>query len=204
MVSGKTHKTPSEQLLRALRRKPNFTLNDARSAGISHPTLLRLVKRGKVTRLARGLYSVAGIEPIGETADYAIATRKLGTKAVIGGITALAHYHLIDEVPTQIWVLVPPEVRTTDRKYRLLRTKKNLDVGVDKTRAYRIVSLERALIDGLSFSTKIGLRIATTAIVRAIREGKTRESKLFSMAKKLDALPALESRWQVILGGLKT
>lgn len=204
MASEKTQDTPSEKLLIPLKRKANFTLDDARSVGISHPTLLRLVKRGKVTRLARGLYSVAGLEPIGETADYAVATKKLGPKAVIGGLTALSHYELIDEVPTQLWVLVPPSIRTTDKKYRLLRTKRNLTIGIEKTAHYRIVSIERALVDALLYSTKIGLRIATTAIVRAIRDGKTTESKLFSIAKKLDALSVLESRWEIILGGLKT
>lgn len=194
--------TTKKKALNALTKKKSFSVEDARRAGISHPTLSRMLKRGIVTRLARGLYSVAGEEPLGSEGDYSVVKKKFGSKAVVGGLTALSHYHLIDEVPMQIWILVPPETRSIDKKYRLLRTKKNLNTGVIKTNEYKIVSLERALVDGLIYSSKIGERVVKTAILRAIKNKLTTQGKIVEMAKKLKALKIIDKEWQSILAGL--
>ena len=192
----------SQKSLRLLAKKGTFRLDDARRAGISHTTVLRLVTQGIITRLERGLYAISGNEPIGEEGDYSIVKKRFGAKAVIGGLTALSHYKLIDEVPSKIWVLVPPEVRTRERKYRLLRTKRSLTIGTAKVQDYQIVTLERALVDGLLFSSKIGERVVKTAILRALRSKLTNQNKIFEMARRLGALSVIDREWQSILAGL--
>jgi predicted transcriptional regulator of viral defense system len=189
-------------LLAQLAKLPSFTLAEANEAGLSHPEVLRLLEEKKVTRLQRGIYSVAGNEPVGEEGDYALADRKLEGRGVIGGLTALSHYSLLDESPSQIWVLVPPEVRTTDKKYRLLRTSRDLTEGVQDKGQYRISTLERALIDALVYATKIGEQVGQLAILRALRRKLTTPEKIFSMANKMDKLPVLEKVWPSILAGL--
>ncbi len=191
-----------KKALTILRKKGIFNLGDVRRAGISYSTLLRMMKRGVVTRIERGFYSVTGEEPIGSEGEYSLVKKRFGSKAVIGGLSALSYYGLIDEVPTQIWVLVPPETRSTEKKYRLLRTKKNLEAGIIKNKDYQIVSIERALVDGLVYSSKIGERIAKAAILRAIKNKLTTQSKIIEMAKKLDALTLVNKEWQSILAGL--
>ena len=191
-----------DRKLKTISRNGAFTLKEARAAGIPHATLLRMLKRGEVVRVERGLYAVPGKEPEGESGDYVIATRKFGKEVVIGGLSALSHYKLIDEVPTQIWVLVPVSVRTSDKKYRLLRTKRDLDLGTKEESGYRIATIERALIDSLIFVSKIGERVAKTAIVRALRKKLTTPKKLFKTAEELKALSNLEREWQSILAGL--
>lgn len=191
-----------EPLLRKLSKINSFSMAEARAIGLSHPTILRLLKAGKTIRLERGIYAVPGSEVIGQDGDFAVANKKFSGKCVIGGLTALSFYKLVDEIPTKIWLLVPPQVRTTDKKYRLIRTTKNLSVGVIKKSSYRITSIERTLIDGLLYSSKIGEKASKLAIIRAIRNRLTNPQKLFEMAKKLDALPLLDSEWQSILAGL--
>ena len=195
--------TPSTQnALQRLAAKGTFNLADARKAGLSHSTILRMLEREKVTRLERGLYAVSGNEPFGEEGDYSVVKKRFGPNAIIGGLTALSHYHLIDEVPSKIWVLVSPHIRTKERKYRLLRTKRSLTVGVIKEDDYQIVSLERALVDGLLYSSKIGERVVKTAILRAIKGKQTTQNKIFDMAKRLGALAVIDKEWQSILAGL--
>lgn len=191
-----------EPLLAKLAKLPSFTLAEANKIGLSHPEVLGLVKKEAITRLQRGLYSVAGNEPLGQEGDYVLADKKFGGKGVIGGLTALSHYALLDESPSQIWVLVPPEIRTTDRRYRLIRTTRDLTEGVQDRGEYRISSLERALVDALVYSTKIGEQVSRLAILRALRRKLTTPEKIFSMAKKMDQLPALENEWSAILVGL--
>lgn len=203
----KKHKLPRsynrhEPLLKKLSKHSSFTLGEAREIGISHPVLLRLLSEGKVTRLQRGIYSVTGSELPGKEGDFSRANKKFGGKAVVGGLTALSYYRLVEEIPTKIWMLVPPTLRTIDKKYRLLRTSKDLNIGVLDEGTYRIVSIERALVDGLVFSSKIGERVAISAILRAIRTKRTTSQKLFEIAKALDVMPILNKHWQLILAGL--
>lgn len=191
-----------EPLLRKLAKLKSFSIAEAKAIGLSHPTLLKLLKTGKAIRLERGIYAVPGSEEIGQDGDFAVANKKFAGKCVIGGLTALSFYKLVDEIPTKIWLLVPPQVRTIDKKYRLIRTTKNLSVGVIKKSSYRITSVERTLIDSLLYSSKIGEKTGKLAIIRAIRNRLTNPQKLFEIAKKLDILPLLDSEWQSILAGL--
>ena len=179
-----------------------FTRSEARNVGMSRSTIPRLVKHGVITKIDRGLYALAGAELHGEAADFAIACKKFGNSSSIGGLSALFHYQLTDEVPSQIWVLVPPHVRTISKKYRLLRTKRDLLSYMELRQHYKIVSLERALIDALVYSSKIGERLVKVAFIRALRRKATNARKLFVVAESLGALALLESEWQGILAGV--
>lgn len=201
-VMKKSLKTKKKSLLELKDKYKVFTLSDAKKLGFSHTNILNLYKQKEIIRIQRGLYSFAGLEPIGAEADYEIACKKFGDKSVIGGLTALSNYRLIDEVPSKIWVVVPINIRTTDRRYKLLRTNKNLSFGIIDNGSYRISSLERALVDGLRYQSKIGERIVKLAILRALQSKKTTADKLFSMAKKLEALSLLEKHWESITIGL--
>lgn len=191
-----------EPVLRKLAKLPSFTIAEARKLGLSHPTLLALVSKGNVIRLERGIYAVSGSEVIGREGDFAVAHKKFSGHCVVGGLTALSYYQLLDEIPSKIWLLVPHHIRTTDRKYRLLRTKRSLSIGVIKKSSFNITSIERTLVDSLLFSPKIGEKVSKLAILRAIRNGLTTQQKVFEMAKKLELLPLLDREWQSILAGL--
>lgn len=66
-----------------------------------------------------------------------------------------------------------------------MRTKSDLKIGILSKDGYRIVSLERALIEALKFSSKIGERTALKAVRTAIAKKLTNEVKLGKMAKEL-------------------
>jgi predicted transcriptional regulator of viral defense system len=168
-----------------LRKMGFFKPKDAERIGISQPTLSRLVKQGEIVRIERGIYvhSKADISP--ETAGFQIALSKFGMKSAIGGMTALFHYRLIEEVPTQTWVLVPPTIWTKEHGYRLMRTKTDMKIGIETKNGYRIASLERTLIEGLKFSSKIGQSTAIKAVKTAIKNKQTNMTKLRRMASAL-------------------
>ena len=86
----------------------------------------------------------------------------------MGGLTALFHYNLTSQAPKQTWVLVPPEKRVTSKSFRLIRTKKSLDIGVIEDDSFRIVSIERAIVEGFKLGSKIGERTAIKAARIAI------------------------------------
>lgn len=187
-----------------LRSYGPFTLAEAKKRGLSQSSIFRLLEHGIFVRLGSGIYQVADSEFDPTTTDFVVSCLRFGKYAVIGGLSALSYYQLIDQVPSQIWVLVPPTKRTTDKQFRLLRTKHSLKIEIINENRYCIVTLERALVEGLIFSSKIGEETAVKAIIRAIKEKKTYPEKLFSVAKKLKSLNRLDKYWQGIKAGVSS
>lgn len=161
-----------------------FTLTQAKEIGISHQDLSRLVKEDKIIRMGRGLYKHPK-SPVSREIDFQIAYRKFGSQSAIGGLSALFYYNLAEQVPQQTWVLVPPEKRSSEEGYRLIRTKTPLDIGIVEGNGYRIVSIERAIVEGFKLATKIGERTAIKAARDAIRQKQTTLKKIGKMAKDL-------------------
>jgi len=130
---------------------------------------------------------------------FQIASAKFGPEVAIGGLSALYHYNLAEQVPGQIWVLVPPEKRTRVRGYKLIRTKTKLDREIVNERGYRIVTVERAILEGLKFITKIGERAAVKAAREALSHKQTTEMKLAKAARELGIEPVLTKYLEIIL-----
>src|SRR5690606_11883452 len=117
---------------------------------------------------------------------FQIACIKFGPKAVIGGLSALFYYNLAEQVPGETWVIVPPQRKTVSRGYRLIRTRLNFEYGIIEKKGYRIVSIERAIIEGLKLAPKIGERIVIKAARDAIQKKHTTLNKIGKVAKELE------------------
>jgi predicted transcriptional regulator of viral defense system len=193
----------SASLPSSLNNLSRFSFAQARAAGLSQAQVARLESGAVIRKIARGIYEVVGRESDPATQDFAIACISLGKQAVIGGLTALFYYGLAEEVPAQLWVLVPPNIYRMRTDYRLIRTKLDLTIGVERHPDFRITSLERTIVDAFIFSSKIGEKIAYRAALRAIRERRTNADKIFRLAKKLGQEEKLAVHAQAIFGGLE-
>jgi len=174
-----------------------FTRSQAEAMGLSHQSLSRLVEEEKIIRVGRGMYLHSEVN-LGRDIDYQVACTKFGPKSVVGGLTALFHYNLIEQVPGQVWVLVPPTQITHTRLYRLIRTKTKLDRGIISENGYRIVTVERAVLEGLKMAKKIGERTAVQAARAALATQQTTEGKLGKAAKELGLDSVLTKYFEVI------
>ena len=175
-----------------------FRTADAVNSGISQPTVSRLAKKGILVRLEHGLYhhKDADIDP--NVLDFCVACTRLGTDSVIGGLTALFHYVLIPQVPQQTWVMVPHKNQGKFPQYRLIHTKHDPKIGVEDHGSYRIVTIERAIVEAFRYSTKMGYQTALTAARTALKEGKTSEKKLHETAKQLGLWSVMVKNWEAI------
>jgi predicted transcriptional regulator of viral defense system len=185
-----------------LKKLGPFTLDQAREIGVSHQQLSILVKEEKIHRLQHGIY----LHPkanIQREIDFQIAYKKFGPNSVVGGITALFHYNLIDQVPTQTWVLVPPDKRVSSKRYRVIRTKTPLDIGVIEGNGYRIVSIERAIVEAFKLASKLGERMAIHACRVAIQQRQTTLKKIGTMAKELGLESYITKHFEAIIGSLQ-
>jgi predicted transcriptional regulator of viral defense system len=179
-----------------------FTLAQANELGVSQQSLSKLVKQKKIKRVDRGIF----LHPeasLGREYDFQIACAKFGPDAVVGGLSALFYYNLAEQVPQQTWMLVPPHKITSDRSYRLIRTQVPLDKGIVIGRGYKIVSIERAIVEGFKLASKIGERTAIHACRVAIQQRLTTIKKIGLMAKELDLDSYLTKHFEAIIGSIQ-
>lgn len=180
-----------------LKKLGPFTLKQAKSVGLSQPTLSRLIQAGLINRIGRGLYLHPKASVTSEV-DFKIACQKFGPESIVGGLSALYYYNLIEQVPTQTWVIVPPDISSRNRLFRLMRIKSDTTKGVISKDDYKIVSLERALLEALKFSSKIGERVALKAVRTALANRQTTETKLGKMAEQLGLKSVLYRYFEAI------
>jgi len=174
-----------------------FTLAQGKAAGISQQDISRLVAKRELVRLGRGIY----LHPkasLGKDGGFQIAYSKFGPGSAIGGLSALYHYNLAEQVPGELWVIVSPEKKTRETGYKLIRTKTRLDNQIKDEKGYRIVTVERAVLEGLKFITKIGERTAIKAAREALAQKTITEVSLARCANELRLETILAKHLQVI------
>ena len=172
-----------------------FNLKTARSMGVSHQTLLRMMEDGFVERLRRDIYIHvdSSLEP--EDEDFAVACLDLGSKSVVGGLSALAYYNLTEVVPQQLWIFVTHQKQSQNSLYRVIRTNADLKIGVIMKKYFRISSVERAIVESFRHHGKIGEDLVLSAARNAIRNKLTSAEKILEMARKLGFEKYITTRW---------
>lgn len=181
----------------AIKKSGIFTLTQGKEIGLSQQDISRLVAAKDLKRVGRGIYLHPDAK-LEQDVGFQIASAKFGSETVIGGLSALFHYNLAEQVPGQIWVLVPPGKRTRIRGYKLIRTITRLDREIVNEKGYRIVTLERAVLEGLKLMTKIGERTAIKAARESLAGRETTEMKLAKAAKELGLESVLAKHLEVI------
>lgn len=86
------------------------TSAEARELGVSDAELVQMAARGRLVRVARGVYRVP-VWPYQEHAPYAIAVRATGEDAYLCGESVVALLDLAPTDPRVIWVASPRRVR---------------------------------------------------------------------------------------------
>jgi predicted transcriptional regulator of viral defense system len=182
----------------ALQALPMFNLEEAERLGFSQATISRAVSRGEISRLEQNLYRhpESALDP--QIQDFAIACAKFGPHSAIGALSALFHYGLLEQAPQQVWVIVPPQIRSRVEKYRCLRTETPLNIGVSREPYFRITTIERSLAEAMRHSTKIGLDTAIRACRQAFKDAKSTPEKVLRIARQLGFEDFIIRNWEAI------
>lgn len=158
--------------------------------GVTREHFSRLVKKGVLERVHRGLFRLADA-PITEHHELAVAGTAM-PEGVICLLSALAFHELGTQSPSRIWMFIPQRSATprlTRNFLKVIRgTSSVLQVGVkthiiEGTRV-KITTPARTVVDCFRIRNRLGSGIAVEAL-RAYRAGKKGTiSELVEMAEQ--------------------
>lgn len=86
------------------------TSAEARELGVGNQELVQMAHRGKLVRVARGVYRMP-VWPYQEQAPYAVAVKAAGEGAYLFGESVVALLGLAPTDPRRMWVATPGRVR---------------------------------------------------------------------------------------------
>ena len=102
------------------------------------------------------------------------------------------------QVVEQIWVLVPPNIKTNSPRYRCIRVKTNLRIGIERHKQFAVTNIERTILEAFRYSSKIGLDVAVRAARFALKKKLTTASKIMKQAKELKMEKFIVRHWEAI------
>lgn len=164
-------------------------LHELTNAGINEETVSRLVRRGEIVRLARGLYQLPDAEL---QAEHSLAqATKLVPKGVICLISALQFHRMTVQLPPFIWMAIDRTTRKPSMMSPPIRFvrfgEKALTMGVGEHVIegvnVRIYDPAKTVVDCFRYRNKIGLDVALEGLKEAIRQRKARPDDIVRYAK---------------------
>jgi predicted transcriptional regulator of viral defense system len=176
---------------------------EALAAGIHPRTLYAMRDAGEVEALARGVYRLGGLPPLGNP-DLATVAKRV-PHGVVCLISALAFHELTTQVPHEIHVAISRTARRPRLDFPPLRVYRfstgAFDAGIDTHTIDRIpvhiYSAEKTLADCFKYRNKIGMDVVLEAIRIYRRRGRPHFQQVFEYAKlcRVDRLmrPYLEA-----------
>jgi predicted transcriptional regulator of viral defense system len=162
--------TDTERLLALAASRRLVRGSDAREIGASPQLLIKLLHAGRLTRVARGLYSLPDA-PVTEHQSLVEVCSRV-PKAIICLLSALRFHQVGTQAPYQIWIALPESTQTPAVRSPALRVVRlrgiaytaGIENVVDQGAPIRVYSLAKTITDCFKFRNKIGLDVALEAL----------------------------------------
>jgi predicted transcriptional regulator of viral defense system len=182
-------RTKIEKLLKLVQGKHIIRAQDVDAAGIPRNYLSRLVKRGKLQKLGRGIYAAVTL-PASEHISLLEVSRKV-PKAVICLLSALQFHEIGTQFPHEIWIAIDVKAwapQIDSPAIRIVRfSGQALIFGVEQKRIdgleIRVFNPAKTVADCFKFRHKIGMDIALEALRDCYRQKKASMNELWEAAK---------------------
>lgn len=153
---------------------------EALRAGIHPRTLYALRDRGEIEQVARGLFRLAKLPPMGDP-DLLTVAKKV-PHAIFCLITALAFHRLTTQVPHAVDIALPRTARVPRLDHPPIKvfrfSAESLAAGIETHNvdgvSIRLYSREKTLADVFKYRNKVGLDVALEAL-RAYRSQPKRD-----------------------------
>ncbi len=146
---------------------------DVEAQGASRAILAKLAREGTVTRLSRGLYTLAE-QPCSEHISLAqVAAKHPNVRVCL--LSALQFHGLTTQAPFEVWVAIPNKDRTPKSDYPPVRVVRfsgpALTEGLEQHSidgiTVQITNVAKTVADCFKYRNKIGLDVALEALREA-------------------------------------
>ena len=184
---------------------PVFRWRDAQRAGLSDPTVHRLLADGKLERISHGLY----LQTEAQVADLdLVVVAAANDRSTICLTSALARHDLTDQIPRRIDVALPrgtrpPKVSAPVRWHRFAPATFDLGrdvITLDGGYTLGLYSPERSIVDAYRLRHLEGDELGREALKAWLRQHGSQPSRLLEAAAPFPkALARLREDLQVLL-----
>ncbi len=178
-----------QKILQMARRHRIVRPRDVEAHGIARENLLRLYRRGLLTRAARGVYILAEGR-VTEHHTLAIAAKQV-PRGVVCLLSALQFHGLTTQTPHQVWIALDVKARRPAISWPQLRavrfSGKALSSGVEKhvieSVPVKVYNAAKTVADCFKYRNKIGIDVAIEALRDALRNRKATVDEVDRFAK---------------------
>lgn len=179
----------TDKLLKLVQRRQIVRPRDLNAAGIPRNYLARLVRRGQLRRLDRGLYAASAL-PVSEHISLLEVSRR-APNAVVCLLSALRFHEIGTQMPSEVWIAIHFKARApriTSPPVRVIRLSDTvLHYGVEEKEisggTIRVFSPAKTVADCFKFRHKIGTDVALEALRDCYHQKKASMNQLWDAAK---------------------
>ena len=181
--------THAQRILRLASRRGLLRARDLARDDIPRATLSRLVARGELTQVSRGLYALPRQTRSGQHQLAEIAARI--PQSVFCLLTALRFHQLTTQSPHEVWLAIPNKAHAPKLDYPPLHIVRfsgsSLTAGIESHNVdgalIRVYSVAKTVADCFKYRNKIGLDVALEALRECRREKRASNDELWHYAK---------------------
>jgi len=195
---------PAEALDRLRRLGPVFRSRDAVAAGVSWRDLYNLRDDGEVLELSRGLFQLGESAGTGNVDFVAVCTR--ASHGMICLNSALSHWDLSDEIPTEVHLAVPegshrPKIDYPPTRIHVFRASTfglgRIEVREEHGERFWISDRERTVVDAFRLRHLIGEDMANAAVRRYLAH-RPKPGRVAELARTLRVWTPLAGAMRVL------
>ncbi len=181
--------THAQRVLRLASRRGLLRARDLARDRIPRATLSRLVERGQLTQVSRGLYALPEQARSGQHQLAEVAARSpLGVFCLL---TALRFHQITTQSPHEVWLAIPNKAHAPKLDYPPLRIVRfsgpSLTEGIESHTVdgtpIRVYSVAKTVADCFKYRNKIGLDVALEALRECRREKRASNDELWHYAR---------------------
>lgn len=176
-------------VMNLIRKKGIIRPKEVEEAGVERMYLTRMVSKGLIVKIARGLYSLPGTDFKGYESYVEIA--KKVPAGIIFLISALNFHNITTQISGKVHIAVKnntwkPEIASVDVKYYSLNDPA-YSFGIEKHKinkaTIKVYSPAKTVADCFKFRNKVGIDVAVEALKETVRSKRATIAEIYEAAK---------------------